>query len=126
MKAKLVAMNATGQKRDGDDDRDAKKSRDEFTDMESKLKAMMKGLMDEQTKTLNQNWTAQLVEAKKELKKHADEINSLGAKVGSVTDRVTGHDARIAALEKKDKELETNIGMLKKQFTQHEATVKKL
>ena len=106
MIAKLTAMNVTGQKRDGEDDRDAKKSRDEFTDMESKLKAMMKGLMDEQTKTLNQNWTAQLVEAKKELKKHADEINSLGAKVGSVTDRVTGHDARIAALEKKDEELE--------------------
>ena len=124
--AKLAAMSVTGQKRDGDDDRDAKKSRDEFTDMESRLKTMFKGLMDEQTKTLNQEWTAQLGEATTVLKKHAEEINSLAAKVGSVTDRVTGHDARIAALEKKDKELETNIGALKKQFTEHEAAVKKL
>ena len=94
--------------------------------MESKLKAMMKGLMDEQTKILDQKWTAQLVEATTVLKKHAEEINSLSAKVGSVTDRVTGHDARIAALEKKDEELESNIGTLKKQFTEHEDTVKKL
>ena len=77
---------------------------------------MMKGMLDEQTKTLNKTWIAQLVEANKIFKTHDVEINALSAKVGSVTDRVSGHDARIAALEKKDEELESNIGKLKKQF----------
>ena len=119
-------MSATCQKRDGDDDREAKKTRDEFSEMKEEIKEMLKGMLDEQTKTLDQKWTAQLVQAHTILKKHSVEINSWGAKVGSVTDRVSGHDARIAALEKKDEELESNIGTLQKQFTEHEAMVKKL
>ena len=118
-------MSGIGQKRDGDDDREAKKTRDEFREMKKEIKKMMKGMLDEQTKTLDQKWTAQLVQAHTILKKHSVEINSWGAKVGSVTDRVSGHDARIAALEKKDEELESNIGTLQKEFTEHEAMIKK-
>ena len=87
---------------------------------------MMKGMLDEQTKTLNKTWIAQLVEANKTFKKHDVEINALGAKVGSVTGRVSGHDARITALEKEDEEFESDIGTLQKQFSEHEAMIKKL